>query len=123
MAKLTWGQLDQLQFADQNEYYYALGLLCNSGWFNIVYEPNKLTNSWGDAYRIQCGKCPVALPGAFQDAIRTQSRINNNDYVENLYCNHNFHYDGGKYIYGDYAAVRTTVPSQYLASFDAGYNQ
>lgn len=47
MSKLVWGQASQLTFADQEEYYYSLGLLCNSNWFNIVYEPNKLTNSWG----------------------------------------------------------------------------
>lgn len=123
MAKLVWGQAGQLTFADQEEYYYSLGLLCNSNWFNIVYEPNKLTNSWGDAFRIQCANCPVALPQAFQGALRSQDRINNNEYVENLYHNHGFLYDGTKYIHGDYQTVRTTVPANYLAVFDAGYNQ
>lgn len=123
MARLVWGQDGQLEFADQAEYYYSLGLLCHSEWFSIVYEPNRLTNSWGDAYRIQCTKCPVALPNAFQDALRTLDRINNNEYVENLYTNHNFRYDRIKYIYGDYDEVRKTVPKKYLADFDAGYGQ
>ena len=123
MAQLVWGQAGQLSFESQEEYYYSLGLLCNSNWFNIVYEPNRLTNSWGDAFRIQCGNCPVELPQAFQDALRTQMRINNNEYVENLYENHGFTYDGTKYIFGDYATVRTTVPATYLANFDEGYNQ
>lgn len=123
MARLVWGQDGQLEFADQEEYYYSLGLLCNSDWFNIVYEPNKLTNSWEDAYRIQCAKCPVTLPQAFQDALRTQKRINNNEYVENLYTNHNFDFDGPKHIRGDYDDVRETVPDEYLADFDDGYYQ
>lgn len=123
MARLVWGQDRQLEFADQEEYYYSLGLLCNSDWFNIVYEPNKLTNSWEDAFRIQCAKCPVALPQAFQDALRTQKRINNNEYVENLYRNHNFDFDGPKHIRGDYDDVRETVPDEYLADFDDGYYQ
>lgn len=123
MAKLVWGQEGQLKFADQKEYYYALGLLCNSDWFNIVYEPNKLTNSWGDAFRIQCANCPVELPKAFQDALRSQKRINNNEYVENLYNNHGFLYDGTKYIHGEYQTVRATVPISYLAYFDEGFNQ
>lgn len=123
MARLVWGQAGQLSFANQQEYYYSLGLLCNSGWFNIVYEPNRLTNSWGDAFRIQCANCPVTLPQAFQNALRSQERINNNEYVENLYTNHNFIYDGTKYISGDYMSVRATVPAAYLADFDEGYNQ
>lgn len=123
MARLVWGKAGQLSFADQQEYYYSLGLLCNSSWFNIVFEPNSLTDSWGDAFRIQCGNCPVQLPNAFQSALRSQDRINCNDYIENLYTNHNFTYDGVKYIYGDYTSVRATVPVAYVASFDAGYNQ
>lgn len=123
MARLVWGQDGQLEFSDQEEYYYSLGLLCHSDWFNIVYEPNRLTNSWADAYRIQCSKCPVELPQAFQDALRSLDRINNNEYVENLYTNHNFIYDGTKYIYGNYEEVRETVPDKYLKDFDAGYNQ
>lgn len=123
MAQLDWGKFDQLSFEDQEEYYYSLGLLCNSNWFKIVYEPNKRTNSWTDAFRIQCANCPVPLPAAFKDALRTQKRINNNDYVENLYSNHMFDYNGGKYITGDYDKVRTTVPARYIASFDQGYNQ
>lgn len=123
MAKLVWGKNGQLCFESQEEYYYALGLLCNSNWFNIVYEPNKLTYSWEDAFRIQCSKCPVELPQAFQHALRSQMRINNNEYVENLYFNHHFSYDGVKYICGNYSTVRTTVPIAYLDNFDTGYNQ
>lgn len=123
MAKLVWGKEGQLHFADQDEYYYSLGLLCNSDWFNIVFEPNSLTDSWGDAFRIQCANCPVPLPQAFQDALRSQERINNNEYVENLYSNHDFEYDGVKYIVGDYETVRKTVPPDYLDVFDDGYDQ
>ncbi len=125
MAKLVWGRDEQLQFADQGEYYYSLGLLCHPGRFNIVYEPNKLTNSWEDAYKIQCANCQVPLPQAFQDALRSQDRINNNEYVDNLFRNHNFKYKEGddKHIYGDYDDVRETVPDAYLEDFDEGYDQ
>lgn len=123
MAQLDWGRDDQLSFADQEEYYYSLGLLCNSDWFSIVFEPNSITNSWTDAFRIQCARCPVKLPPAFRNALRTQYRINNNEYVENLYRHHMFDYDGEKYITGDYDKVRTTVPEKYLADFDEGYEQ
>nr|WP_315104557.1 hypothetical protein [uncultured Catonella sp.] len=123
MAKLLWGKSGQLEFADEGEYYYSLGLLCNSNWFNIVYEPNSLTDSWGDAFRIQCSNCPVKLPKAFQNALRSQNRINNNEYVANLYKNHHFLYDEIKYIRGEYQTVRKTIPTEYLADFDKGYNQ
>lgn len=123
MARLEWGKYDQLSFEDEEEYYYSLGLLCNSDWFKIVYEPNSITNSWTDAFRIQCGRCPVKLPPAFKDALRTQDRINNNEYVENLYTNHGFDYDEEKYITGSYNKVRATVPQKYVGDFDKGYYQ
>lgn len=123
MANLIWGKDGQLSFANDEEYYYSLGLLCNSNWFNIVYEPNSVTHSWGDAFRIKCSNCPVELPNAFRNALRTQDRINNNEYVENLYNNHNFTYYGSNHIYGDYNRVRDTVPTIYLEIFDQGYNQ
>ena len=123
MAKLIWGKDEQLRFESQQEYYYSLGLLCRSEWFNIVYEPNKRTNSWADAFRIQCGNCPVELPQAFKNALRSQERINNNEYVENLYLNHDFDYDGNKYIQGNYTTVKRTVPTEYFADFEDGYNQ
>ena len=123
MAQLIWGKAGQLRFENNEEYYYSLGLLCKSNWFSIVYEHNSQTNSWADAFRIQYSGCSIEkLPTGFRNALRTQQRINNNEYVENLYHNHNFCYDGNKYIYGDYNNVRSTVPEEYIQNFDLGYN-
>lgn len=125
MAKLIWGNNGQLNFKDEREYFCSLGLLCKKNAFNIVYEHNKLTNSWEDAYRIQCPAYLIGiLTDAFKNALRTQNRINNNEYIKNLIDNHNFEYTGnGKYIIGDYLKVINTVPTQYRSDFTAGYNR
>lgn len=122
MINLEWGKNKQLSFSNPNEYFYSLGLLCHNEWFNIVYEQNKRTKSWTDAYRIECANCPKSkLSNAFINALRDNSRINNNEYVKNLLDNHKFDCLDGKHIYGDYIIVRTTVPRFYINDFNNGY--
>lgn len=124
MVKLIWGNDGQLNFKDEREYFYSLGMLCKNNEFNIVHEYNKLTNSWEDAYRIQCHNKDI-LTDAFRNALRTQNRINNNEYIENLLNNHNFEYmeKDHKHIIGNYSNVISTVPAQYHRDFDDGYNK
>ena len=54
MAYLAWGKAQQLSFADDHEYYQALGSLCRRGSYTITFETNSQTESWGDAFRIKC---------------------------------------------------------------------
>ncbi len=54
MAYLVWGKAQQLIFADDYEYYQALGSLYRPGVYTITFETNSQTESWGDAFRIKC---------------------------------------------------------------------
>lgn len=123
MYSLTWGKAQQLCFADDHEYYRALGSLCRSGSYTITYETNSETESWSDAFRIKCLRSDSQTPDAFIRAMRSARRINCNDYIQNLYEYHDFDFDvGNKVLIGNYNKVRQTVPEQYHYDFDEGYN-
>ncbi len=123
MYSLVWGKAHQLCFADDHEYYRALGSLCRHDSYTITFETNSETESWGDAFRIKCLRGDNQTPDAFINAMKTARRINCNDYVQNLYEFHNFDFDvGNKVLVGNYNKVKQTVPSTYYYDFDEGYN-
>lgn len=123
MARLVWGKVQQLSFFDDHEYYQTLGSLCRRNSYSITFETNSQTNSWGDAFRIKCFEADSKIPDAFLKAMRDAKRINCNDYVKNLYENHDFDFNVvNKVLYGDYEKVKKTVPSKYYRDFDTGYN-
>ena len=123
MYSLVWGKTQQLSFADDHEYYRALGSLCRNDSYTITFETNSETESWGDAFRIKCLRSDAQTPDAFINAMRTARRINCNDYVQNLYEYHNFDFDvGNKVLIGNYNTVKQTVPATYQFDFDEGYN-
>lgn len=121
MYSLVWGKAQQLCFADDHEYYRALGSLCRTDSYTITFETNSETESWGDAFRIKCLRSDSQTPDAFIDAMRTARRINCNDYVQNLYEYHDFDV-GNKVLIGNYEKVKKTVPSSYYYDFEEGYN-
>jgi|GEM_PF-441244 len=123
MYSLVWGKAQQLSFADDHEYYRALGSLCRHDSYTITFETNSETESWGDAFRIKCLRSDAQTPDAFINAMRTARRINCNDYVQNLYEYHDFDFDvGNKVLIGNYNKVKQTVPASYHFDFDEGYN-
>lgn len=123
MAYLVWGKAHQLSFADEHEYYQALGSLCRRGSYTITFETNSQTESWGDAFRIKCLESDSRTPDAFINAMRNARRINCNDYVQNLYESHDFDFDiANKVLHGDYNKVKRTVPTSYHQDFENGYN-
>lgn len=109
-----------LKFNNEKEYYTALGSFCNRKAFSITYEPNKLTGSYGDAYRLRKLSTAKELINPIKDAIRTNGRINCNKYVNNLIKKHNFLLSG-KRIRGNLENVIKTVPEKYVADFIQGY--
>ena len=123
MANLVWGKAQQLSFADDHEYYQALGSLCRRGSYTITFETNSQTESWGDAFRIKCLESDSRTPDAFINAMRNARRINCNDYVQNLYEHHDFDFDvANKVLHGDFEKVKRTVPTSYHQDFEDGYN-
>lgn len=123
MAQLEWGKAKQLRFANDHEYYQALGALCRDDSYTISFETNSDTDSWSDAYRIKCFESDVNTPDAFINAMRDARRINCNEYVENLYKNHKFDFiSNSKVLVGKYATVIATVPTAFHKDFDDGYH-
>nr|DAR33973.1 MAG TPA: ATP-dependent DNA helicase [Caudoviricetes sp.] len=123
MANLVWGKAQQLSFADDHEYYQALGSLCRRGSYTITFETNSQTESWGDAFRIKCLESDSRTPDAFINAMRNARRINCNDYVQHLYEQHDFDFDvANKVLHGDFEKVKRTVPTRYHHDFEDGYN-
>lgn len=123
MYGLVWGKAQQLSFADDHEYYRALGSLCRRDAYTITFETNSDTDSWSDAFRIKCLEDDQHTPDAFINAMRTARRINCNDYVQNLYEYHDFDFDvRSKLLIGNYDKVKKTIPASYYYDFDEGYN-
>lgn len=117
MIKLNFGTL---KFDNKKEYYIALGMFCNSKAFSISYEPNKLTGSYADAYRMRKLSAARNLIKPIEDAIRSGNRINCNSYVDELIHKHNF-VQNGKTIYGNLENVIKTVPDEFVSNFVDGY--
>jgi hypothetical protein len=121
MYKSSFGSKGQIQFANEHEFYTFLGYLAKSdGSTSIVWEHNENQGAWGSEGRIQVhisnmpniGQMTITA-GNGGDVI---SRINCNEFVENICTNHRF-------VYGkqqDVIQIRQTIPSQYQADFDNG---
>ena len=50
MYSLVWGKAQQLCFADDHEYYRALGSLCRTDSYTITFETNSETDLELNAY-------------------------------------------------------------------------
>lgn len=111
-----------LKFKDDEEYYTGLGTFCNSKAFSISYEPNKLTGSYADAYRLRKLSTAKELIPPIKKAIRSGNRINCNKYVDHLIKKHNFVLNG-KSVYGNLENVIKTVPEKYISYFINGYRK
>lgn len=123
MYKQSFGTNGQIQFANEHEYYKFLGFLARSdGSTSIVWEHNEEQGAWGSEGRIQIYR--ETLPngiGTFYLSAgvgKIRSRINCNEFIENLYENHNF-VQGDKQVIED---IVSTIPSQFVNDFENGLN-
>ena len=123
MYKSSFGSKGQIQFANEHEYYTFLGYLAKSdGSISIVWEHNENQGAWGSEGRIQVHISN--MPNIGQLAITAGnggdviSRINCNEFVENICTNHGFNYGKNQ----DIIKIRQTIPLQYQADFDKGLN-
>ncbi len=122
MVKLVFGKDSQLKFHSEAEYYEALGSFCNTKAFTISLEFNKRTGSYSDAYRIRTLSAACNLIPPIATAIRSNGRINCNEYISSLIENHNFVANGSA-ICGVFDNVINTVPTQYAGAFIKGYKE
>ena len=123
MYKQRFGTNGQIQFDNENQYYQLLGYLAKSnGSTSLVWEHNEDQGAWGSEGRIQIYTYNMPQIGHYAltagNGGNVISRINCNEFVENLRTNHNFRY--GKVQ--DVNSIRATIPDEYLSDFDSGLN-
>lgn len=121
MYQQSFGSHGQIQFADEHEYYKFLGYLAKSdGSTSLVWEHNEAQGAWASEGRIQI-LSPIPYPFQLQETAgvgNILSRVNCNDFIENLRSNHNFVIGKNQNI----PNVRSTIPTEYIADFDEGLN-
>lgn len=120
MYQPNFGTQNQIQFGNQNEYYELLGYLAKSdGTTSLIWEHNEDQGAWGSEGRI---KFYIANPPLTCTLNHTAgvgnviTRVNCNEFVENIATNHSFVMGGIQNI----ANIRATIPAQYQADFDRG---
>src|SRR5690606_3997604 len=119
MYKATFGTKQQIAFNSEAEYYEFLGYLSkNDGSTRIVWEENNEQGAWAEEGRIlfytpHPNQLRVQLLHTAGNP-SIESRVNCNEFVENIRVHHNFVLGGNQNV----AQIRATVPNQYLADFD-----
>jgi hypothetical protein len=106
-----------VQFNNEHEYYELLGFLAKSdGTTSLVWEHNEQQGAWGSEGRIQffTSNHPFAAALPHTAGVgNITSRVNCNEFVQNLNEDHNF-------VYGDTQdkeAIKETIPEEYLEDF------
>jgi hypothetical protein len=123
MYKQSFGKNQQIQFANEHEYYKFLGFLAKSdGSTSLVLEHNEEQGAWGSENRIQIyisnlptGMGKLSLSAGVGNII---NRLNCNEFIQNLVENHNF-------IMGKHQNrqdILDTIPNAFREDFDRGYN-
>jgi hypothetical protein len=122
MYKSTFGTKNQIQFRNESEFYELLGYLAKSdGSTSLVWEHNEDSGAWGSEERIQfyTNDHPFAANLPYSAGVGSIiSRVNCNEFIENLNVNHGFVMGRQQTI----EVIRATVPTAYLPDFDRGLN-
>lgn len=123
--ELKWGNQNQLSFANEEEYYMALGIFTNPKLARVYIEDNAKRGSFSDANRLRIYSEAQRsnLPQALENAMKDRGRINCNQYVDNLIKNHGFVLSGNVVV-GTLENVLKTIPKEEvenIAAFMKGY--
>lgn len=123
MYKQSFGTNQQVQFANEHEFYSLLGYLAKSdGTTSIVWEHNENQGAWGSEGRIQIHTSNMPniwnLSYTAGNGGNVLRRVNCNEFIANICNNHGFVVGGVQNI----ANIRNLVPVQYVADFDRGFN-
>lgn len=121
MYKQSFGHNDQIQFANEHEFYKLLGYLAKSdGSTSLVWEHNENQGAWGSEGRIQIHV--NNMPQLWQVSLTAGNggnvinRINCNEFVENICTQHGFVYGGRQNV----GQIQSTIPQQFIADFNDG---
>ncbi len=123
--ELKWGNQSQLSFANEEEYYMALGIFANPKLSRVYIEDNAKRGSFSDASRLHIYSHTKKgnLPQALKNAMKNGGRINCNPYVDNLIENHGFVLSGNVVV-ATLENVLKTIPKEEIeniAAFMRGY--
>lgn len=123
MYQTTFGKKQQISFNLEEEYYEFLGFLSkNDGTTIIVWENNDDQGAWGKEGRILFfSNEPAALRASLSQTAgvgRIVSRVNCNEFVQNIVTDHNFKLGENQ----DLSAIRNSIPTNYLHFFEIGLN-
>jgi len=122
MYQSSFGTRNQVQFSNEHEYYELLGFLAKSDdTTSLVWEHNENQGAWGSEGRIQFFTSVLPFTATLHHTAgvgNIVSRVNCNEFVENLDRNHNFVMGGQQNV----TAIRATIPSNYLTDFERGLN-
>lgn len=123
MYKQSFGTEQQVQFANEQEFYSLLGYLAKSdGTTSIVWEHNENQGAWGSEGRIQIHT--PNMPNIWNlrytagNGGNVLQRVNCNEFVANICNDHGF-------VVGeeqDIDSIRNLVPALYQADFNRGLN-
>ncbi|MBX7062415.1 MAG: hypothetical protein K1X52_12215 [Pyrinomonadaceae bacterium] len=121
MYRETFGTKKQIQFESPEDYYEFIGFLAKGdGTTKITWEPNHESGAWGEEGRVHFYiDHPAELKAHLLHTAGTGtviSRVNCNEFVENIVTNHSFEPDDTQ----DSTAIRKTIPNKYLDDFDRG---
>ena len=111
---------NQIQFSNENEYYELLGYLAKSDrTSSLVWEHNEDQGAWGSEGRIKfyISNPPLSFSLNHTAGVgNVISRVNCNEFIENIATNHGFVMGGTQNIVN----IRGTVPAQFQADFNRG---
>lgn len=115
----TFGTQNQMQFADDHEFFQFLGYLAKSdGTTSLVWEHNENQGAWGSEGRIQLFR---SLP--IQWNVRVTAGVGN--MCGRINCNHFIQYIRSNYGYveggtQDVAVILGNIPDEYRGDFNDG---
>lgn len=123
MYKQNFGKVNQIKFNNESEYFELLGFLAkNDDSTNLAWEDNDVKGTaWGKEGRIEFFRIPNLscylkhTPGKGRSII---SRVNCNEFVQNIRNNHGFVIGKIQNI----ANITATIPQQFIADFNRGQN-
>lgn len=123
MYQQVFGTKQQIEFASEADYYEFLGYLAkNDTGTKLVWEPNDESGAWEQEGRILFYQAPPTLLQAELSHTagvgNVESRVNCNEFVENILNNHNFVLGTDQ----NQDAIRSTIPDEFQPDFDRGLN-
>ena len=124
MYKQNFGKVNQIRFSNESEYYELLGFLAkNDNSTNLAWEDNDVKGTaWGKEGRIEFFRMPQNLNCYLKQTAGNGgsiiSRVNCNEFVQNIRNNHGFVMGKIQNI----ANVTATIPQPFIADFNRGQN-